>query len=364
MSFTAAELASLVSAELFGPADRYISGAAVLEEAGANDLAFVADARHLSRMKDCRAGALLAPREHAAALAAASPDLAVLGVDRPQSVFQTILPQFRKIRPRPTRGIAPSAIISPSATIGPDCYIGPNVVIGDDVTIGSDCDIHAGVVIGDGCQIANSVTLHPNVVLYHDVQLGSRVSIYAAAVLGADGFGYRLVDGAFQKIPQLGHVVIGDDVEIGAGTAIDRGAIGPTVIGEGTKIDNMVMIGHNCQIGRHNVIASQVGMAGSCSTGDYVRMGGQIGVKDHVHINSGCSIGAKSGVSKDVPAGEAWVGYPATPESEQKRLVFALRRVPELRSDFKQLQKQVQELQAQLAQLQAAAEGPTLRAAG
>lgn len=364
MSLTAADLARLVSAELFGPADRSITGAAALEEAGPEDLSFVADARQLSRMGNCRAGTLLVPASHAAALAAAAPAVTMLGVAEPQRIFQELLPRFRNVRPRPARGVSPHAFISPTATLGADCYVGPGAVIDDEAVVGPDCDIYPGAVIGRGCRVAESVTLHPHVVLYHDVQVGARTIIHAGAVIGADGFGYRFAEGVFQKIPQLGHVVIEEDVEIGAGAMVDRGAIGATVIGAGTKLDNMVMVGHNCRVGKHNVIASQVGLAGSCSTGDYVRLGGQVGVCDHVHLGTGCAIGAKSGIHKSIPAGETWVGYPATPEAEQKRLLFSLKRVPDMRTDFKALQKQVQELQARLEVLSAAPDVPPLRAAG
>lgn len=364
MSLTAADLARLASADLYGPADRQITGAAALEQAGPEDLSFVADARQLGRLSKCRAGALLAPTAHAEAISAAAPLVAVLAVVDPQQAFQELLPRFRKVRPRPARGISPQAVVSPTATIGADCYVGPGAVIEDEAVVGGNCDIYPGVVIGCGCRLAEDVTLYPRVVLYHDVEIGARSIIHAGAVIGADGFGYRFAGGAFQKIPQLGHVVIEEDVEIGAGTTVDRGAIGATVIGAWTKLDNMVMIGHNCRIGKHNVFASQVGLAGSCSTGDYVRMGGQVGVKDHVHMDTGCSIGAKSGIHKDIPAGETWVGYPATPEAEQKRLVFSLKKVPDLREDFKALQKQVRELQARLEALQPEPETPPMRVAG
>jgi UDP-3-O-[3-hydroxymyristoyl] glucosamine N-acyltransferase len=193
-------------------------------------------------------------------------------------------------------------------------------------------------------------------VLYHDSLVDDRCIIHAGAILGTDGYGYRHVQGRFEKIPQLGWVHLHADCEIGAGTTIDRGMIGPTVIGEGTKLDNMVMIAHNCQIGKHNLFASQVGLAGSCITGDYVRLGGQVGIKDHVTLNSGCAIGAKGGVHKDIPAGETWIGYPATPEAEQKRLVFSLKRVPEMREQVRKLEAQVRQLTAQMAELLATQE--------
>ncbi len=329
-----------------------IKGAATPEMAGANDVAFLQDPRSTHRLLRCRAGLLLV-RPADAELEEARVFRQIL-VNDPQTAFVKILAEVRPVRV-PPREIAASAVIHPTAKIGEDCYIGPGVSIAEDVVIGRGCDIYPGVVIGAGCQLGDQVTLYPNVVLYADCLIDDRVMIHANAIIGADGFGYRFTEGRFEKIPQLGWVHLHRDVEIGAGAAVDRGAIGPTVVGAGTKIDNMVQIAHNCQLGRHNAIAAQVGMAGSSSTGDYVRMAGQVGVADHVHMNTGCTLGAKAGVHKDIPAGETWIGIPALPEAEQKRLLFATRRVPAIRDDLKALDAQVQELKAALAALQPAA---------
>ena len=238
-----------------------------------------------------------------------------------------------------------------TAQLGPNCFVAPGVFIDDKAVIGSNCDLHPGVVVGAGCQIGDHTILHANCVLYHDVIVGNHVIIHSGAVIGADGFGYRFAQGKFEKIPQLGTVHIHDDVEIGACSTVDRGAIGPTVIGNGTKLDNLVMIAHNCEIGRHNVFASQVGIAGSSCTGDYVRLGGQAGVRDHVRLNTGCSIGAKAGVVKDIPAGETWLGIPATHEMDQKRLVVSLKRIPDMRNQLQTLEKQIALMAAELEQL-------------
>uniref|UniRef100_A0A7C2JYU2 UDP-3-O-acylglucosamine N-acyltransferase n=1 Tax=Schlesneria paludicola TaxID=360056 RepID=A0A7C2JYU2_9PLAN len=349
MTQTLGALAESVSGALTGNPAEPITGAAAIESARPTEITFLLDDSQLRRLEQCQAAALVIGSKGADHPAAAR--FARIVVDDPHAAFLKIVPKFRPHRPRPARGLAPSAVISPTATIGPDCWIGPHVSIGDGVVIGQGCDIHPGVVIGDGCQIGNHVTLHPNVVLYADAIIGDRVIIHAGAVIGADGFGYRFRDGKFEKVPQLGWVHIQADAEIGACTTIDRGAIGATVIGEGTKIDNLVQIAHNCEIGRHNVFASQVGLAGSCSTGDYVRLGGQVGVKDHVRMNTGCAIGAKGGVHKDIPAGETWIGYPATPEAEQKRLVFSLKRVPEMREQMKAMETKLAALTAELAAL-------------
>jgi len=206
--------------------------------------------------------------------------------------------------------------------------------------------------LGDDCLI------YPNVVLYAGVQIRSRVIIHANAVIGADGFGYRFREGRYQKIPHLGWVSIEDDVEIGAATTIDRGMIGATVIGEGTKLDNLVMIGHNCELGKHNAFASQVGLAGSVTTGDYVRCAGQVGIADHVHLGTAAVFGAKAGIHKDMEAGKTYLGAPATEEQDQMRILMSLRKVPELRAHFRQLEKQVADLQQQLIRLQHPEAGP------
>jgi UDP-3-O-[3-hydroxymyristoyl] glucosamine N-acyltransferase len=349
---TVGSLASLVQGEVRGLADREIRNAAAIESAGPDAVTFVLDESHVSRLEACRAGAIILNSKIAAGIKI-SDETSLIVVTDPHSAFLQILPQFRKVRGRPTRGISPGAHVSPTAVIGPDCYVGPGAVIGEEVEIGSGCDIHAGAVLGPGCKLASDVIVYSNAVLYQDVTLGNRVIIHSGAVIGADGFGYRFTDGRFVKIPQLGTVEIHDDAEIGACTTIDRGAIGPTIVGAGTKLDNLIMIAHNCELGKHNVFASQVGMAGSCSTGDYVRLGGQVGIKDHVRLNSGCMVGAKGGVHKDIPEGEIWIGYPATPEAEQKRLVFSLKRVPEMRDTVRTLVKQVAALTKQLEQLQA-----------
>ena len=243
------------------------------------------------------------------------------------------------------QGIERSAVVESSATIGDDTVVGHHAVIGHDVTIGIGCRIGHGVVIGDGCAIGDHVVIHSNAVLYSDVVLGNEVIIHANCVLGADGFGYRTVDGRHERLPHFGIVRIEDDVEIGAGTTIDRAKVGETIIGRGTRIDNQVMIGHNCHIGEHNLIVSQAGFAGSVTTGSYVVCAGQVGVADHVHLDDGTMVGAQAGVHRDLKGGQAWIGSPAGPFAETTRQLMALRRLPELRDTVKRLSKDVAQLQ-------------------
>jgi UDP-3-O-[3-hydroxymyristoyl] glucosamine N-acyltransferase len=364
VSHTVGSLASLVQGEVRGDSGRPICNAAAIESAGPDAITFVLDESHVSRLQACRAGAVILNAKIASGLTPAATTSLII-VSDPHAAFQKILPQFRTVRSRPSRGISPHAFLSPTATIAADCYVGPGACIGDDVEIGTGCDIHPGAVIGPGCRLGQDVIVYPNAVLYQDVTLGDRAIIHSGAIIGADGFGYRFTEGRFVKIPQLGTVEIHADAEIGACTTIDRGAIGPTIVGAGTKLDNLVMIAHNCELGRHNVFASQVGLAGSCTTGDYVRLGGQVGIKDHVRLNSGCMVGAKGGVHKDIPEGEIWIGYPATPEAEQKRLVFSLKRVPEMRDQVRAMEKQLALLTKQLEELRAGETNPaSLRQAG
>jgi UDP-3-O-[3-hydroxymyristoyl] glucosamine N-acyltransferase len=220
------------------------------------------------------------------------------------------------------------------------------------VTIGDGSTIHSGVHIMAGCRIGRDVTIFPGAVLYENTEVGDRTIIHAAAVLGAYGFGYDLVEGRHKLSAQLGNVVVGADVEIGAGTTIDRGTYGPTVIGDGTKIDDQVMIAHNCRLGKHNMLCSQVGVAGSSSTGDYVVLAGQVGVRDHVHIGSRSVVGAKGGIVNDVPENSRYIGIPATPEREQKLQLASLFKLPEMRRQFKALQQTVDKLAAQIAAME------------
>jgi UDP-3-O-[3-hydroxymyristoyl] glucosamine N-acyltransferase len=217
-------------------------------------------------------------------------------------------------------------------------------MIGDDVQIGPGSVIHSGVRILAGCRLGAGVVLFPNVVLYEHTVIGDRTTIHAGAVIGAYGFGYTTVNGQHRRSAQLGYVEIGADVEIGAGSTIDRGTYGATVIGDGTKLDNQVMIAHNCRIGRHNILCSQVGIAGSTTTGDYVVMGGQVGIRDHVHIASGVKLGAKSGVMADMLEAGSYIGAPATPERQQMCIMAATLKLPEMKKQLRDLQRMVEKL--------------------
>ena len=338
MQATLAELATLVDGELIGNGEVLVDGAAPLGSAGPGQITLIDRADRRDFLAQSGAVAAVAPR------AFVPNGLPIIRVDDIHRAFAKIVSRFRPPRLGRLTGISPLAAVSPSAKIGSGVVIHPYATIGDDVEIGEGAIVHSGVHILAGSTIGAQVVIFPNAVLYENSVVGPRSVIHANAVVGAYGFGYSRVNGRHQLSAQLGNVVIEADVDVGAGTTIDRGTYGPTVIGEGTKIDNQVMIAHNCRIGRHNILCAQVGIAGSTTTGDYVVMAGQAGVRDHVQIGSNAVLGAMAGVISDVPAGARVVGIPATPEREQMIKQVALSKLPEMRRQLKQLQAAVERL--------------------
>ena len=248
-------------------------------------------------------------------------------------------------------------MIADSAKIGEGTSIGAGVYIGNEVQVGERCVIYPGVVILDGTRIGSETTIFPNVTIYENCCVGSRCLLHASSVIGSYGFGYDSTNGRHILSVQYGNVVLGDEVEIGANTTIDRGTYDSTFIGNGTKIDNLVQIGHNCSIGRNNLICAHTGMAGSTISGDCVVMAGRVGVRDHLKIGDGAVIGAMAGVMLDVPAGARIVGIPATPEKEQMKKQVALAKLPEMRKEFIALQKETASLKEQILLLQAKLDG-------
>jgi UDP-3-O-[3-hydroxymyristoyl] glucosamine N-acyltransferase len=341
MQATLAELAALVGGDLTGSGDLIITGAASLHEVEPGQITMVDRVEKSAKLENCPAAAVIAPR------AFVPTNIPVILVDDVHRAFSAVVRLYRPPRETKHTGISPLAVVSPSAKLGQNVTIHPFATIGEDVVIGDGCMIHSGVHIMAGTRIGENVTIFGNAVLYENTVVGPRCLIHANSVLGAYGFGYGFADGRHVLSAQLGNVVLGADVEIGASSTVDRGTYGPTVIGDGTKIDNQVMVAHNCRIGRHNMLCSQVGVAGSTSTGDYVVMAGQVGVRDHVHIGNRAVLGAMAGVTNDVPEGSRMIGIPATPERDQKLKQAAFSKLPEMRRQLKQLQRIVDALQAE-----------------
>ena len=342
MATTLAELAELTGGEMHGDGALPIRAAATLDTAQPGQITLVDSVEKLHWLGRTAASATLIPR------GAAGVELPSIEVSDVHAAFASIVRFFHPPRQQRRVGVSPLAVVSPSAKLGEDVDIHPHAIIGDDVVIARGSTIHAGAQLMAGCQIGSDTTILPAAILYENTIVGDRCLIHSHAVIGSYGFGYEMVDGKHQLCAQLGHVEIGDDVEIGAGATIDRGTYGPTIIGQGTKIDNLVQIAHNCRLGKHNLICSQVGIAGSTTTGDYVVMAGQVGVRDHVHIGDRVMIGAKSGVSNDIAPGLTVIGSPATPQHTEKLKFAAISRLPEMRKEFKVLKRTVEQLQEHL----------------
>jgi UDP-3-O-[3-hydroxymyristoyl] glucosamine N-acyltransferase len=345
---TLQELASSLNADIRGNPECLIDDAQAIEKAGEHDVTFAGDAINLRKLTDCRAGAVIVGRKHVDRLPELPSEMALLVVENAATAFIEVLTILRPQRPRPSIGTSVQAFVSPSALIGEQTNVHAGASIGHDVIIGERCNILPGVCIGPGCRIGDDVTLHPNVVLYADVVMGNHVQIHACSVIGADGFGYNCIDGRHVKTPHFGSVRIDDHVEIGASTTIDRAMIGQTIIGEGTKIDNQVMIAHNCELGRHNLLVSQVGFAGSATTDDYVTCGGQSGVADHIHVGEGSILAGRAAAIKDIPAGATYMGVPARPAAEAIKIAMAPKKIPELRKGLRKLEAQVDQLSSRL----------------
>jgi len=326
------EIARLLEGKLKGDGKREITGIAGLENAGAKDVTFADSARALPRAARSAAGCVLVPE------GSSLPGLTTIAVKHPKLALiraaEALLP---KTPHKP--GIHPSAVIAPGARLANDVAVGAHAVIEDEVEVGQGSSIGAGVFLGRGVAIGSDSILHPGVSVYAGMRIGNRVVIHSGTVIGSDGFGYVFADGRHQKFPQLGQVIVEDDVEIGSNATIDRGALENTVIGQGTKIDNLVQIGHNVRVGRHCVIAAQTGVAGSSEIGNYVVMGGQVGVGNAVRIEDQAIIGAQAGIptGKIVRRGLTMWGTPARPLAEFKKTYAELTNLPNLVKKVKAL---------------------------
>jgi UDP-3-O-[3-hydroxymyristoyl] glucosamine N-acyltransferase len=322
----ASEIARLVGGEFQGASDPEITGVAAIDRATAHELTFVAHAKYAAYLQQARAGALLVTESLVPAQTTALPRIVVRDVHR---ALAKVLAHFHpETRPQP--GVHPTAVIASGVVLGDDVVIEPFVVIGARTRIGDRARVGAHCVIDEDCELAEDVRLHPHVTLYSKVKLGKRTIIHSGTRLGSDGFGYTFVDGRHQKVPQVGGVVIGDEVEIGANCTVDRGSVGATEIGNGVKIDNLVHVGHNVRIGDLSIIVAQVGISGSTVLGKGVTLAGQSGLPGHLHIGDGATLAAKSAPFGDVPAGEVYTGFPARPHKEFLRAQSALYKLHDL----------------------------------
>ena len=342
MAFTLGEISRLVRGRLHGDPSIVIRGSAIIRDAQAGQITLADSAKAVSALAECGASAVIVGE------GVTVDHMAYIQVERVHAAFKTVVECFRPRVRESHQGISQHAFVDPTAQIGRDVTIFPGVYVGPQVELGDRVVLYPGVCVMGGSTIGADSVLHANVVLYEGTEVGSNCLIHASAVLGAYGFGYETREGRHVLSAQSGYVRLENHVEIGAGTTIDRGTYGPTVIGEGSKLDNQVMVAHNCRIGRHNLLCSQVGIAGSSTTGDYVVMAGQVGVGDHLAIGSKTILAAKAGVMNDVPSDSIFVGIPATPHREQMQKQAAWSKLPEMRKEFKAMQKELADLRARL----------------
>ncbi len=339
---TTSQIAESLGGRVEGDSNLELAGFAPAHTARAGDLTFAENETYLAAAEGSAAAAILV-----------GPDLpasqkTLIRVPHPRIAFARVLPLFFP-EPAHPAGVHPTAVVAPSAVVDPTAHIGPGCVVGERARLGARTTLLGGNHVAADCTVGDDCLLFPNAVIYARTQIGNRVRLHSCCVIGSDGYGYVFDRGVHLKVPQVGTVIIHDDVEIGANTSIDRGALGATVIGKGTKIDNLVQIAHNVVIGEHCLIVAQVGIAGSTRLGNYVTIAGQVGVAGHLKIGSRVSIGAQSGVMHPIPDGEKWLGAPAVPEKQAKRQYIAIYRLPDISRQVDQIERRLQALESAAA---------------
>lgn len=338
MQFSAAEIADSLQGEVLGDKSLILTGFAPADRARPGDLTFAENTDYFTRAEQSAASAIIVDGSYA------SEKKVLIRVPSARIAFAKVLGLFF---PEPifAPGTHPTAVIAVSAKMDATAHIGPHCVIGENVTIGPRSVLQGGNHVGPNCRIGEEVNLFPNVMVYARTEIGNRARIHSGTVIGSDGFGYVQDAGVHRKVPQIGHVIIRDDVEIGANVTVDRGALGPTIIGKGTKIDNLVQIAHNVMIGDNCLVIAQAGVAGSTRLGNYVILAGQVGVAGHLKIGNRVSVAAQSGVMNNIPDGEKWLGSPAQPDRQTKRQMIAIQHLPELLRRVSDLEKKLAALE-------------------
>ena len=343
ISFTAAEIAAVVQPKRSaGSTSREVCGIAALGSAGPGDLSFLGNAKYATQVASTRASVVLLPVDHRGE---PGPDQQFLFVDNPSVALARLCSRIEAaLWPKADAGVHPSAVIAPGVFVPESATIGPLCVVEAEAVLGERIHLQSQVFVGRAARIGDDSWLMPGTVVEAECVLGQRVRLQPGVIVGSDGFGYEFVAGRHEKVPQVGSVLIGDDVEIGANSTVDRARFSHTRIGEGTKIDNLVQVGHNVEIGRHCIVCAQVGIGGSCLIGDYVIIGGQAGLSGHISIGSGVKMGAKTGVKEDIPPNTAIWGTPSMPLLLEQKLTILRNRLPELFKRVKELEAAVAEL--------------------
>ena len=335
------ELADLTGGRILGNRDSDIKRAAGLKDAGDGDITFLSDKRGLHDIEHSRASAIITSESLVDLVKSSRTAVNLLVVDNPQYSFAKVLEAFY-LKSHVSTGISEKSVTGNNLKKGSDVSVYPFVYIGDDVSLGDRVTLFPGVYIGNGVSIGNDTVIHPNVTIREHVVIGDEVIIHSGSVIGSDGFGYTLEKGEHYKIPQVGGVIIEDNVEIGSNVSIDRATTGNTVIRQGTKIDNLVQIAHNVSIGKKCIIVSQVGISGSVEIGDGVVLAGQVGVKDHVKIGTGAVAAGQSGITRDIPEGQVYSGMPAIPHKTWLRAQSIFARLPEYMKRLQEVENRIE----------------------
>lgn len=342
MRWTVKEIATLVGGEVVGDAEAVITGISGIKEAREGDVTFLANPRYAPYLEKTGASAVIV-----------SPDIKAQGKtlivsDNPSFAFARLLTSIAPSRSLHPKGIHPSAVIAKDVTLGKDVAIGPYTVIEEGVSIGDRTVIYAGCYVGHRTRIGEDTLIYPHVSIREEVSIGNRVVIHSGTVIGSDGFGFANIEGVHQRIPQIGTVVIEDDVDIGSNVTIDRARFEKTVIGSGTKIDNLVQIAHNVVVGKNSIIVAQAGVSGSTVIGNNVTLAGQAGLVGHITIGDGAIVAAQAGVTKSVPPKTMVSGYPAKPHEKALRVNACVQNLPKLFETVNELKKKIEELEKRL----------------
>jgi len=339
MKFTLGEIAGLINAELVGDPDVVITGISGIKEAKKGDITFLANSKYSSLISTTKASAIIISRDD---LKSSKP---LLKTDNPSIAFTKVVSLAAPNDIQQPQGIHPTAIISEGVKLAKGVGVGAYTVVEKGVEVGEGSVIYSGCYIGHYTKVGEKCLIYPHVSVRERTQIGDRVIIHSGAVIGSDGFGFAMVRGVQEKIPQIGTVAIEDDVEIGANVTIDRARFNKTVIGKGTKIDNLVQIGHNVTTGKNCIIVAQAGVAGSASLGEGVILAGQVGIVGHIHVGDRVIAAGQAGVTKSVPPDTKISGYPARPHDVAKRINACIHRLPELYKKIKELEQKIEELE-------------------
>lgn len=342
MEFTAQQIAELIKGRVEGDKDAKVSSFAKIEEGHEGAISFLSNKKYLHYIYETKSSVVLVDESLALER---NVNCTLIRVKSAYEAVAQLLQLYESMKPR-KRGISDLAFIEPTATIGKDCYIGPFAYVGPKCVIGDNSIIHPHAALGDNVIVGKNTEIHSNAVIYHDCKVGNRCILHAGCVIGADGFGFAPSENGYDKIPQIGIVTIEDDVEIGANTCVDRSTMGSTFIRNGVKLDNLVQIAHNTDIGANTVMSSQVGVAGSTKVGEWCMFGGQVGISGHITIGNKVMLGAQSGVPGSIKDGQQLIGTPPMEMRSYFKSQAIFRRLPEMYNEINKLRKEIEELKA------------------